>query len=68
VHWVYINHLSIAYGSLMELETQIQIALRLDFISFNETSKLLEQTNEIEKMLNGLKSSLTTKSNHHAKS
>ena len=28
----YINHLSIAFGSLMELETQIQIAARLGFI------------------------------------
>ncbi|MDH2917041.1 MAG: four helix bundle protein, partial [Gallionella sp.] len=57
----YLNHLSIAYGSLLELETQIQIALRLDFIVSNETSTLLDQTNEIGKMLNGLKSSLATK-------
>lgn len=57
----YINHLSIAYGSLMELETQIQIALRLNFIASLETSHLLEQTNEIGKMLNGLKNSLAVK-------
>jgi four helix bundle protein len=57
----YINHLSIAYGSLMELETQIQIALRLSFIVSLETSNMLEQTNEIGKMLNGLKNSLTAK-------
>jgi len=29
----YINHLSIAHGSLMELETQTQIADRLNFIA-----------------------------------
>jgi len=57
----YINHLSIAHGSLMELETQIQIALRLNFVGAEETSTLLEQTNEIGKMLNGLKKSLSAK-------
>ena len=57
----YINHLSIAHGSLMELETQIQIALRLDFISTDETSVLLAQTNEIARMLSGLKKSLSAK-------
>jgi len=53
----YLNHLSIAYGSLMELE--IQIALRLNFVSTNEISTLLSQTNEIGRMLNGLKHSLS---------
>ena len=57
----YINHLSIAYGSLMELETQIQIALRLHFVGTDETSTVLAQTNEIGKMLSGLKKSLTGK-------
>jgi len=28
----YVNFLSIAYGSLMELETQIQIAARLNYL------------------------------------
>ena len=32
----YINHLSIAHGSLMELETQVQIALRLNFVGAEE--------------------------------
>jgi len=54
----YINHLSIAYGSLMELETQIKIFLRLNFSGANETAILLEQTSEVGKMLNGLKNSL----------
>jgi len=54
----YLNHISIAYGSLMELETQIQIALRLDFINTENTSSLLDKTSEIGKMLNGLKKSL----------
>ena len=56
----YLNHLSIAYGSLMELETQLQIALRLNFVSADETTTLLAQTKEIGKMLNGLKKSIST--------
>jgi four helix bundle protein len=58
----YINHLSIAYGSLMELETQIQIAARLSLISSEITSNLLVKTDEIGKMLSGLKKSLSEKS------
>ena len=53
----YINHLSIAFGSLMELETQIQIAARLGFIGNDR--ELLIQTDEIGKMLAGLKKSLS---------
>lgn len=55
----YLNHLSIAYGSLMELETQLQIAYRLTFIQEENTVILLKQTNEIGKMLSGLKKSLS---------
>ncbi|NNM80672.1 MAG: four helix bundle protein [Gallionella sp.] len=54
----YLNHISIAYGSLMELETQIQIALRLNLINAEKTSSLLDKTTEIGNMLNGLKKSL----------
>ena len=57
----YINHLSIAHGSLMELETQTQIAVRLDFIAEVQGSALLKQMDEIAKMLNGLKKSLSAK-------
>lgn len=42
----YINLLSIAYGSLVELETQVQIAARLDFISSDNSARLLAQTDE----------------------
>lgn len=56
----YMNHISIALGSLMELETQIQIALRLGFIQQEEASALLGRTDEIGKMLSGLKKSIST--------
>jgi four helix bundle protein len=57
----YLNHLSIAYGSLMELETQTQIAVRLSFITEDKASSLLKQMDEIGKMLTGLKNSLSEK-------
>ena len=57
----YINHLSIAHGSLMELETQTQIAVRLSFLTEDKASALLKQMDEIGKMLNSLKKSLSAK-------
>ncbi|HEU0233874.1 MAG TPA: four helix bundle protein [Gallionella sp.] len=57
----YINHLSIAYSSLMELETQTQIAARLSFVPADKASDLLKQMDEIGKMLTGLKNSLSKK-------
>ncbi|ADL54474.1 four helix bundle protein [Gallionella capsiferriformans] len=57
----YLNFLSIAFGSLMELETQIQIAVRLDFIREDAAVVLLSNTDEIGKMLSGLKRSLAEK-------
>ncbi len=58
----YINHLSIAYGSLMELETQVQIARRLSFIQDDRAAALLKQMDEIIRMLTGLRKSLSEKS------
>ncbi len=58
----YLNHLSIAYGSLMELETQIQISQRLNYIDLALQNQLLSKIAEIGRMLNGLKSSLNPES------
>jgi len=57
----YLQHLSIAYGSLMELETHMRIASRLKFIGDEVAVTLLDKTTEIAKMLNGLKKSLSIK-------
>jgi len=54
----FIQHLSIAYGSLAEVETHIQIAQRLNYMDSNTVEKLLAQTAEIGRMLNGLRNSL----------
>ena len=55
---VYLNHLSIARGSLMELETHFLLAEKLEFISSSEVGLLLNQTCEVSRMLSGLIQSL----------
>ena len=50
--------LSIAHGSLRELETQIQISKRLGYLKAPECSMLEAQCAEVGKMLKGLSNSL----------
>jgi four helix bundle protein len=52
-----------ARGSLLEVETQLIVAQRLGYLDSNETDKLLELTNEIGKITNGLIRSLTRPAN-----
>lgn len=54
----FVNFLSIARGSLWELETQIEISERLHYIDSGPKNKVYEQTEEIGKMLNALANSL----------
>ncbi len=54
----FLNHLSIANGSLMELETHIQVSLRLGFVSEPGIIDILSKTEEIGKMISGLRNSL----------
>ena|SRR5216110_1086115 len=54
----YLRHLSVAVGSLSEVETQIQIARRLEYIAEDDQSRLLDSCNAIAKMLGGLIRSL----------
>ena len=54
----FVNFLSIARGSLWELETQIEISERLHYIDSGQKNKVYEQTEEIGKMLNALATSL----------
>ncbi len=55
----FLQHLSIAYGSLRELETQLLIAQRLTYLDDQSTARLLEMTSEVGRLLNGLSSSLS---------
>lgn len=54
----FLQHISIAYGSLAEVETLVQIAHRLDYLTDNQSNKVLDKTAEVGRMLNGLRRSL----------
>jgi four helix bundle protein len=54
----FLQHLSIAYASLAELETDIEIARRLDYIPEDQTNNVLAQAAEIGRMINGLRKSV----------
>jgi four helix bundle protein len=60
----FLRHLSIAYGSLAELETHIQIAQRLIYFESAQADKLLAKTSEIGRMINGLRKSLKKKNSN----
>lgn len=59
----FIQHISIAYGSLAELETHIEIAKRLGYIAADSAVELIDKTSTIGRMLNGLRRSLEKKRN-----
>ena len=48
-----------ARGSLMEVETQLQIAENLGYLHQEQTSKLLEACAEVGRILNGLLASVS---------
>ncbi len=52
--------LQIAYGSVMELVSQLHIAQRQDFISKEDARKLYLNCQEIARMISGLKRSTGT--------
>jgi len=58
----FLNHLSIANGSLVELETLIEIARRLGYLDGQRANHVRDTTAEIGRMLNGLKGSLNPRS------
>ena len=54
----YLNHLSIAYGSLMEVETHLLIAERLQYVNRETLNPAMMLATEVGRMLNGLRKSL----------
>ncbi len=58
----YCRFLSIALASTAELETQIELARRLNLLQQHEALQLNEQCQEVRRMLNGLRASIA---NHH---
>ncbi|MFN0279254.1 MAG: four helix bundle protein [Pyrinomonadaceae bacterium] len=55
------RHLSIAYGSLMETETQIMVAEMQSYITSSESNEVLEKAAEVGRLINGLDASLEQK-------
>jgi four helix bundle protein len=50
----YLHHLSIAHGSLMELETHVHIAERLGYLPAPDAQRVNEEAAQIGRMLNAL--------------
>ncbi len=61
----FLRHISIAYGSLMETETQGLISQMLGYITAEETNLLLEKSAEVGRLTNGLVNSLERKLSDH---
>ena len=57
----YLHHLSIARGSLAELETHITLAVRLGFVSRDEASPVWIMAQEVGKMLSRMITTLQKK-------
>ncbi|SDS02494.1 four helix bundle protein [Gramella sp. MAR_2010_147] len=54
--------LNVALGSLAEVETQVEIALRLNFISTADS--IFKQITEVRKLIIGFRNYINKKSNH----
>jgi four helix bundle protein len=54
----FLHHLSIAHGSVAELETHIEIAKRVGYLESDAARLLFTQTEEVGRMINGLRRSL----------
>ncbi len=59
----YIRFLSIAIGSLAEVETQLILACDLGYSSDAETSSILDSVAELQRMLHALRRNLRATSN-----
>ena len=54
----YLHHLSIATGSIMELETHLLIAQRLSYVTETDIKSALDLSAEVSRMLSGLSGKL----------
>ncbi|HOD51973.1 MAG TPA: four helix bundle protein [Candidatus Hydrogenedentes bacterium] len=50
----YLNHLSMAKGSLMEMQTQLEIARRLEFLPLETFQETRQLTETVARLLHGL--------------
>ena len=54
----FLNQLSVAHGSLRELETHVLLAGRLQFLNADEVQHLMNRAAEVGRLVNGLANSL----------
>ncbi len=57
----YLHHLSIARGSLAELETHLTLAVRLEFVEREKATVVWNMTQEVGKMLSSMLKNLKEK-------
>ena len=57
----YLNHLSIVQGSLAELQTQIEIAARLDFVEAEAARQTLELSASLSRQIFALRNAIARK-------
>src|SRR5208283_3877947 len=55
----FVHYLSISNGSLQELETQVILASRLNYIDEVQQTEILDRSAEFGRLINGLTKSLT---------
>ena len=61
----FLYHLSVAYGSLMELDTQLQISARLHYLGADIAERLLDRVGEVRRLLSGLLRALRARRRTH---
>jgi four helix bundle protein len=57
----FLNHLSMARGSLLEVETLLQLSQRVGYTTGDQLASLLALSEEVGKMLTGLRQALQSK-------
>jgi len=57
----YLRHLAIARGSLAELETQLMITVRLNYLDAKSVGVVLQSLDELSRMLRSLQKALRSK-------
>ena len=50
----YLRHLSVANGSLMELETHFLISVELEYVTRDQVAQVMAMASEVGRMLTGL--------------
>ena len=54
----FVNQLSVAHGSIRELETHVMLSGRFQFLPSSVTESLLSQAGEVGRLVNGLANSI----------